>query len=73
MANQLIQIFSAGKVEELLKYSPDKIVVRSTIEEAILQDGSKAGVVKVYADAVKDGNVLGTISGCPDPPCSITD
>jgi hypothetical protein len=73
MANELILIFSADRIRELMDYNPDKIVVRSRIEEAVLEDSSKAGVVRVYADAVKERSVVATVSGCPDPPCSIED
>ena len=70
MANELVLIFSVEKMEELMKQSPDKIVVRSTIEHGRLDSGEEVGVVRVFADAVQGGTVLATIEGCPNPPCS---
>src|SRR6476646_2601687 len=73
MTNPLIlQIFSAEKIQELLTYKPSKIVVRSNIEEAVLEDGTKAGVVRVYADAYVQGKTepVATVTGCPYPPCN---
>ena len=71
MPNQLLLIFKKDDIQKLLDHNPDKIVVRSTIEEAVLKDGTLAGVVKVYADAMQQGNrePLATIIGCPCPPC----
>lgn len=71
MPNQLMQIFSAEKMQELFRYNPTQIVVRTTIEEAVLEGGAKAGVVKVYADAYVKGKSgpVATITGCPCPPC----
>ncbi|MGZ8517068.1 MAG: hypothetical protein ACXWWD_06955 [Chitinophagaceae bacterium] len=71
MPNELFFIFSADRIQELMDYAPSKIVVRSTIEEGILEGGARAGVVKVYADAMKEGSVVGSIEGCPMPPCSL--
>ena len=70
MANQLILIFSAEGIQELLSQSPDKIVVRSSIEEGRLDTGEAVGYIKVFADAMQGGNVLATIEGCPEPPCA---
>lgn len=71
MPNHLLLIFKKEEMQHLLNQNPDKIVVRSTFEEAILEGGGKAGVVKVYADAMQKGNPkpLATITGCPNPPC----
>ena len=69
MENLLTVIFKAEDIQTLLDQSPDKIVVRSIVEEGRLEDGEKAGVIKVFADAVKNDEVLETISGCPKPPC----
>jgi hypothetical protein len=73
MPNELVLVFSAEKIKSLLEANPDKIAVRSTIEEATLNDGSKAGVVKVYADAYVKGKAgpVATVSGCPVPPCAV--
>lgn len=75
MPNPLEQIFSAEKMQELLNHKPTKIVVRTTVEEAVLDTGAKAGVVKVYADAWVAGRAepVATITGCPNPPCTVSD
>ena len=71
MPNELILIFTKENMQELLDKSPDKIVVRTTIEEGRLDSGESVGYVKVYADAMQEGNPepLHTIIGCPRPPC----
>ena len=71
MSNELVLIFSAKRMQELMEQNPDKIVVRSTIEQERLGSGEEVGVIGVYADAVQIGNVSATIEGCPIPPCSI--
>lgn len=75
MANQLVLIFTKESIQLLMDQDPDKIVVRSTIEEAVLDTGKKAGVVKVYADAMRIGEPapIVTVEGCPNPPCGIDD
>ena len=70
MTNELVLIFSAQRMQELMDQSPDKIVVRSIIEEGRLDSGESVGYVKVSADAMQGGNVLATIEGCPVPPCN---
>ena len=69
MPNELVLVFPKDKMQSLLDVNPDKIIVRSAIEEARLDNGEMVGVVRVYADAVQGGNVLATIDGCPVPPC----
>jgi len=71
MPDQLILIFTKEKIQDLIDRNPDKIVVRSTIEEGKLAGGESVGVVRVYADAMQNGNPepLLTITGCPRPPC----
>lgn len=75
MPNELKLMFSPSDVQTLLDEEPDKIVVRLKLEEATLSDSSKAGVLKVYADAHRTNNStpLATINGCPEPPCSEDD
>lgn len=72
MASELVLIFTKDNMQKLMDANPDKIVVRTTIEEATLQDGNKAGVVRVWADARQKGvsEALVTVPGCPDPPCA---
>ena len=71
MPDQLILIFSREKIQELMDKNPDKIVVRTTIEEGRLDTGESVGYVKVIADAVITGSPepLHTVTGCPVPPC----
>ena len=71
MSHLLTVIFGKEQIEELLALSPDRIVVTSTLEEAVLSDGSKAGAVRVTAFAMRDGSnePLGSVGGCPTPPC----
>ena len=71
MANELVLIFSAARMQELMNQSPEKIVVRSTIEQGRLDSGEEVGVVRVYADAMQGGHILATIEGCPNPPCDV--
>ena len=73
MSSELTLVFTAEKIKTLLEANPDKIAVRFTIEEAKLEDGTKAGVVKVYADAYVKGKPgpVATVPGCPVPPCSV--
>lgn len=75
MSSELTLIFTAEKIKTLLEANPDKIAVRATIEEATLNDGTKAGVVKVYADAYVKGKSgpVATVPGCPVPPCTVED
>ena len=60
-------------MQELMDKEPDKIVVRTTIEEGRLDSGESVGYVKVFADAIQSGNPepLHSVTGCPDPPCSV--
>ncbi|HEX8315082.1 MAG TPA: hypothetical protein VF609_08820 [Flavisolibacter sp.] len=72
MSHLLTVIFGKDRIEELLSLKPDKIVVTTTLEEAVLKDGSNAGVVQVTAFAMRAGSdePLGSVGGCPMPPCS---
>ena len=70
MAQLLNVIFKREAIENLIKLGPDNIVVRTELEGAVLEDGTKAGVVKVYGDAYKGGKVVETVDGCPWPPCT---
>lgn len=70
MAQLLTVIFKREAIENLMKLGPDNIVVRTELEGVVLEDGRKAGVVNVYADAYKDGKVVDTVDGCPWPPCA---
>jgi len=69
MAGQLFLIFKKDDIQKLMDQNPDKIVVRSLIEEGKLESGERVGVVRVFADAVLEGKVIDTIGGCPEPPC----
>jgi len=69
MSNELVLIFSAKEMQELIEQNPDKIIIRSTIEAGRLDSGESVGYVKVSADAVQGGTVVGSIGGCPKPPC----
>ena len=75
MAQLLNLIFSADNMQTLMDQNPDKILIRTTVVEGLLADNTKAGVVKVFADAYQNGNPepLATVSGCPDPPCLISE
>ena len=75
MANLLELIFTRDNMQRLMDQNPDKILVRSIIEEAVLDNGKKAGVVKVYADAIRKGEPepIVTVEGCPMPPCKQDD
>lgn len=70
MAQLLNVIFEREAIETLLKFDPEKIVIRTELEGAVLDNGRKAGVVKVYGDAYKGGKVVETVDGCPWPPCT---
>ena len=70
MANELVLIFTKSNIQELMDKDPEKIVVRTTIEEGRLDSGEMVGVVRVFADAMRSGEVLQTVTGCPKPPCS---
>ena len=73
MDNNLLFIFKSEDIRRLLEEGSDYIVIRSFLEPVILADGSKAGALRVYADAVNKGDekTLGTVEGCPSPPCSV--
>lgn len=75
MAKLLEMIFSAGDMQTLLDQNPDKILVRTTVEEVTLSNNSKASGVKVFADAYQNGNSepLATVNGCPCPPCTLSE
>lgn len=75
MANQIVLIFTKDNMQRLMDQNPDKIVVRSTVEVAVLENGKKAGVIKAYADAMRKGvpAPMFTIEGCPNPPCTPDD
>lgn len=67
----LTLIFRPEEIQQLLDYNPAKIIVRSILEEGRLEGGERVGYVQVFADATtENGEVLGTIGGCPKPPCS---
>lgn len=74
MTNELKFVFRGEDMKRLLQRDPDFIVVVSHLEAAVLQDGSKAGVVKVRADAVNKSidEAVESIEGCPIPPCRTT-
>lgn len=70
---QLLQVsFKADEIQKLMELGPDRIVVRTSIQSGILSNGESVGYLLVEADAMKDGDdkPLGTVGGCPCPPCS---
>lgn len=71
MSNELQLLFTREAIQKLLQANTDFIVIKTGIEEALLQDGSKAGVVRVRAEAVNRGEKESTVTvvGCPIPPC----
>jgi|GEM_PF-6096203 len=71
MAQLLQVVFKAEEIKKLLELNPDKIVIRTSLESGTLEDGTRVGYVTVEADAIKEGEdkPLGTIDGCPSPPC----
>jgi hypothetical protein len=71
MAQLLHVVFKAEEIKKLLELDPDKIVIRTSLESGTLDDDSRVGYVVVKADAMKEGEEkpLGTIGGCPNPPC----
>jgi hypothetical protein len=74
MAHLLTLVFRPEEIQQLLDLNPKKIVIRSVLEEGRLDDGERAGIVKVFADATTEGGeVLDTIEGCPVPPCTADD
>ena len=72
MPNELVLIFTRENMQELMDRDPDKIVIRSVIEEGKLDSGEYVGVVRVFADAMQNGTVVATVGGCPNPPCEIS-
>ena len=73
MNNELVFIFRREELQRLLEANTEFIVIKSYLEEATLQDGSKAGVLRVKAEAVSSSEKLVTasVAGCPTPPCRI--
>lgn len=73
MSNELQFIFRREEIEKLVESKTDLIVIKAHLEDATLQDGSKAGVLKVRAEAINKGNPepQSRVDGCPIPPCGI--
>jgi hypothetical protein len=73
--NLLTVIFKPEDLQRLLDQKPNKVVIRSILEEGILENGQRVGYVKVYAEGKTtiEGTMLETVPGCPDPPCSSDD
>lgn len=71
MAQLLHVVFRAEEIQKLLELNPDKIVIRTSLEGGVLAGGESIGYLIVEADAMKDGSndPLGTVGGCPKPPC----
>ena len=71
MAHLLHVVFRKDEIQQLLDLNPDKIVVRTSLEGGELADGRSVGYLIVEADAMMDGSEepLGTVGGCPTPPC----
>ncbi|HEY0040809.1 MAG TPA: hypothetical protein VGB71_09110 [Flavisolibacter sp.] len=70
MEKLITLIFNPDDIQQLLNRNPEKIVVRSILEEGRLESGERVGYVRVFADAVIDGEVVDTVGGCPRPPCN---
>ena len=73
MNNELQFLFRAEELRRLLESGTDFILINAHLEEATLQDGRKAAVLKVNAEAINKGNPepVNTVEGCPIPPCTI--
>ncbi len=56
MTNQSVVVFKQKALQTLMDLKPDNIIIRTVVEAGVLQDGSKAGVVNVYADAMREGD-----------------
>jgi hypothetical protein len=71
MAQLLHVVFKAEEIQKLMDLNPDRIVIRTSLEGGVLAGGESVGYLKVEADAMRDGSEepLGTIGGCPKPPC----
>jgi hypothetical protein len=69
MEKLLTLVFKPDDIQQLLNQNPDKIIVRSELEVGRLEGGQKVGYVRVFADAIVDGEVVDTVGGCPQPPC----
>jgi hypothetical protein len=71
MASELSFLFRREEMQKLMEAGTDFIVVKASLQEAILQDGKKAGVMNVMAEAVNKGNSepVAKVDGCPIPPC----
>ncbi|RYZ53157.1 MAG: hypothetical protein EOO14_15865 [Chitinophagaceae bacterium] len=72
-------VFRTEEIKKLLDTGCEFIVIKSSIEPAVLQDGRKAGVLRVKAKAVNKGRKdqersIGLksieVDGCPKPPCT---
>ncbi|HUC80629.1 MAG TPA: hypothetical protein VMR70_06910 [Flavisolibacter sp.] len=77
MSHLLTVVFRKEDIQKLLELNPDKIVVRTALKSGKLasanlgDSGESVGYVVVEADAVNDDSEkpLGTVEGCPVPPC----
>ncbi len=72
MAELITLIFKGEELQKLCALNPDKVVVHANLVEGRLEDGTNVGYVEVVADAYKEGDdkPLGSIGGCPKPPCN---
>lgn len=74
MPKELIFVFKSKDMQRLIDTGARKIIIRSSVVEGILQDGRKAGVLKVVATAkTSKGEGEEVIDGCPEPPCNTDD
>jgi hypothetical protein len=71
MDNNLLFIFKTEDIKRLVDSGSDFIVIRSFLESVVLNDGRKAGALRVYADAVnrEEEKAMVSVEGCPRPPC----
>jgi hypothetical protein len=75
-------VFRTEEIKKLLDAGSEFIVIKTQLESAVLQDGSKACVLQVKAKAVNRGRKgqersIGLksieVNGCPKPPCTTDD
>jgi hypothetical protein len=73
MDNNLLFIFRTEDIKRLLESESDYIVINSFLESVVLNDGRKAGALRVFAEAVNKGGkeALSRVEGCPKPPCEV--
>ena len=73
--NLLTVVFKPEDLQRLLDQKPQKVIVRSVLEEGKLDNGQSVGYVRVYAEgkSTVEGTTFEIVPGCPDPPCTADD